>query len=228
MHVLITDRDAEHIPGCNCSFRKERLLAVGGFDPRFRTAGDDVDVCWRFLEQGWKIGFHAGAMVWHHRRNSLRTYWTQQKGYGCAEALLEAKWPSKYNSAGNVVWAGRLYGRGNIRSLSRGRVYHGLWGTAPFQRLYTPGPAGFRSPVLTIEWHLATLVLFGILLSAPRGLLLFTAIPLFIFVMAHLRHVAKFIAETPFVHRGMRYRFLTGVLHILQPVARLSGRTHRN
>src|SRR5439155_503576 len=45
MHVLISDADAEHIPGCNMAFRRSALEAVGGFDPRFRTAGDDVDLC---------------------------------------------------------------------------------------------------------------------------------------------------------------------------------------
>ena len=56
----------------------EALEAVGGFDPRFRIAGDDVDLCWRLQERGWTLGFHAGAVVWHHRRDSIRAYWRQQ------------------------------------------------------------------------------------------------------------------------------------------------------
>ncbi|PYO73702.1 MAG: glycosyl transferase, partial [Gemmatimonadetes bacterium] len=82
VHVLLNDREAEHIPGCNMAFRKSCLEAIGGFDPQFRTAGDDVDVCWRLQERGWTLGFHPAALVWHHRRNSLRTYWRQQIGYG--------------------------------------------------------------------------------------------------------------------------------------------------
>src|SRR3989449_2070196 len=57
------------------AFRTAFLEAVGGFDPRFRTAGDDVDVCWRLQDRGWTLGFHPAAVVWHHRRNSVRTYW---------------------------------------------------------------------------------------------------------------------------------------------------------
>ena len=118
------------------------LEAIGGFDPRFRTAGDDVDICWRLQERGGRIGFHAGAMVWHHRRNSVRTYWRQQRGYGKAEALLERKWPEKYNATGHLSWAGRLYGRGLTASVRRaaGRVYHGHAGTALFQSVYQPAP----------------------------------------------------------------------------------------
>lgn len=95
VHVLLTDEIAEHIPGCNMAFRREALLKIGGFDPIYRTAGDDVDVCWRMQVAGYTIGFHPVAFVWHHRRNSIKAYWKQQKGYGKAEALLENKWPER-------------------------------------------------------------------------------------------------------------------------------------
>jgi O-antigen biosynthesis protein len=80
VHVLVSDIEAEHIPGCNMAFRREALEAIDGFDPRYRAAGDDVDLCWRLQERGGRIGFHAGGMDWHHRRNSLAMYWRQQKG----------------------------------------------------------------------------------------------------------------------------------------------------
>ena len=51
VHVLLTDQEAEHIPGCNMAFRKAALEAIGGFDAQFRIAGDDVDLCWRL--QRW-------------------------------------------------------------------------------------------------------------------------------------------------------------------------------
>ncbi len=112
VHVLLTDREAEHVPGCNFAFRKKSLEAVWGFDPQFRTAGDDVDMCWRLQQLGFTLGFHPAAMVWHHHRSSLRAYWKQQVGYGRAEALLERKWPEKYNGPGHLRWVGRIYGSG--------------------------------------------------------------------------------------------------------------------
>ena len=33
VHVLLSDQEAEHIPGCNMAFRRECLTAIGGFDP---------------------------------------------------------------------------------------------------------------------------------------------------------------------------------------------------
>jgi hypothetical protein len=123
---------AEHISGCNMAFRTSFLRKIGGFDPRFRVAGDDVDVCWRIQEQGWKIAFSPSAVVWHHRRDSVRAYWQQQRGYGRAEAALEQKWPQKYNAVGHLTWSGRLYGAGVTRALfQHSRIYHGSWGSAP-------------------------------------------------------------------------------------------------
>src|SRR5262249_45447240 len=63
IHVLLSDSEAEHIPGCNMAFRRSRLLEIGGFDPQFRVAGDDVDVCWRVHQQGWRLGFSPTATV---------------------------------------------------------------------------------------------------------------------------------------------------------------------
>ena len=60
-HVLLSDREAEHIPGCNMAFRRACLQAVGGFDPQFRTAGDDVDICWQLQQRGWTLGFSPDA-----------------------------------------------------------------------------------------------------------------------------------------------------------------------
>ena len=78
--MLLDDVEAEHIPGCNMAFRREVLEEIGGFDPIYRSAGDDVDVCWRLQDRGHRIGFSPAAMVWHFRRNTMKAYIGQQKG----------------------------------------------------------------------------------------------------------------------------------------------------
>ncbi|PYV13512.1 MAG: glycosyl transferase [Acidobacteria bacterium] len=163
-HVLLSDREAEHIPGCNMAFRKACLEAVGGFDPQFRQAGDDVDLCWRIRALGGRLGFSPAAMVWHHYRNSVRAYWRQQVGYGKAEALLERKWPEKHNSNGYITWSGSIYGDGLYRLLqrARGRIYQGTWGTAPFARIYQSSPNLITSLPLIPEWQLTSLALVAL------------------------------------------------------------------
>ena len=231
MHVLLSDREAEHLPGCNMAFRKEALQAVGGFDPRFRVAGDDVDLCWRMTDRGLRLGFHAGAMVWHHRRNSVRTFWRQQRGYGKAESLLEAKWPHRYNGPGHATWAGRIYGAGITRVLAgAGRVYQGPWGSAPFQSLYQRQPPTLSLLLMMPEWYLLVLALgsFSLLAVAWRPAVL--AIPLLAaaivvpMVQAWRSAAGPWPEDTSRSWRGWALRPLTAFLHLLQPAARLVGR----
>ena len=210
------------------AFRKEALTAVGGFDPQFRSAGDDVDACWRLQQHGWTLGFHAGAMVWHHQRNSISGYWKQQLGYGQAEAMLERKWPEKYNVAGHVTWSGRLYGKGLTLPFGRAaRIYQGTWGLAPFQHLTSDEPRLFHLLPLMPEWHLGVLVLA---LSALMGFAwkpLLLAVPLLLISLAaplaqaaRSAKTARFAAVQPAVRRWAMYATVMA-LHILQPLARL-------
>ena len=233
VHVLLDDRIAEHVPGCNMSFRRAALLAVGGFDPVYRVAGDDVDLCWRLQARGGLIGFAPAAVVWHHRRNSVRTYWKQQKGYGKAEALLERKWPERYNAGGHLSWQGRLYGRGWTLSLGQlgGRIYRGMWNTAPFQSLYQPTPGTWLSLPLMPEWLLGVAALAALsLLGLAWRPLLWAALPLF--VIAAALPVAQAVVSASRARftsgrtrRDRAWRWgLTALLHLMQPLARLIGR----
>src|SRR3989442_4554450 len=230
VHVLLSDREAEHIPGCNMAFRKESLEAIGGFDPQFRAAGDDVDVCWRLQERKWTLGFSAAAVVWHHPRRSVRAYWKQQSGYGRAEAMLERKWPEKYKATGHLTWSGRLYGQGLPQLLGRGRIYHGPWGSAPFQSLYQPAPSSFWSLAGTPEWILVIIALGGLsLLGVVWHPLLLTLVPFAIAVLLPLVHAGLGAARATFPPSytpGARaqLRLLTAFLHLTQPLARLRGR----
>ncbi len=136
-HVLLTDEIAEHIPGCNMIFRKEALQAIGGFNPVFKTAGDDVDICWRLQESGATIGFSGAAFVWHHRRDTVKAYLRQQSGYGKAEAALEIAHPGLFDGLGRSLWKGSLYeGGGSWNPDDQGPIYGGPFGSAGFQLVY--------------------------------------------------------------------------------------------
>lgn len=230
VHVLTTDEIAEHIPGCNMSFRRSVYLEVGGCDPIYRAAGDDVDLCWRIQEAGHTIGYHPSALVWHHRRNSLKAYWKQQKGYGKAEALLEGKWPQKYNGFGHLAWAGRIYGNGWTLPLKskKDKVFHGTWGTALFQSVYQPADGLINCLPLMPEWYLFSglLCLTG-LLGFIWQPLLWAFVP-FVFslvvVTAQAFYSASKNAHLPKQYNTTRYYLTVVMLHLIQPIARLYGR----
>jgi GT2 family glycosyltransferase len=232
--VLIADREAEHIPGCNCAFRAEVLREMGGFDPRFRVAGDDVDACWRLLDTGHRIGYAAAAMVWHHRRPSVSGYLRQQRAYGHAEAMLERKWPERYSSGGHVTWRGRLYGSQGARHLTgslRWRVYHGVWGTAPFQSLYEPAGGSLDTVLLMPEVYLGIGLITVLVALGADWAPLFLLAPVLILTVGALsiRAVSSAArARFPTLDLDGRdllvRRAITAFLHVAQPLARLEGR----
>ena len=231
-HVMYDDRLAEHVPGCNMAFRKSALEAINGFDPVFRTAGDDVDLCWRLLEHGFRIGFSPSAVVWHHRRSSIRAYWRQQAGYGRAESLLERKFPKRFNPWGHAYWDGAIYAPyPTFRFFSEPTIYHGVWGSAGFQSMYDPGSSGMWGTLpRAMEWHLALLGLGTMGIFYPWALLLFAAglayTVFYCVVCAYQANVNLLEQTTQPVrwHHRLKWRAAIALLHVLEPLARDWGR----
>ncbi len=218
-HVLMSDQVAEHIPGCNMAFRREALEVINGFDPQFRKAGDDVDVCWRLQHEGLSIVFAPGAFVWHHRRQSPRSYLRQQAGYGEAEALLHFKHPDSFNGRGDGKWGGVMYG-GSPQGLQVAVpiIYRGTFGTGMFQCLYQPGAAHWAMLPSTLEWQVAAL-LFGLAgtLVLPWGWILGAGMLSLSLLVAALQAAQARHVPT---HRRWRARLLIAALCYAQPLVR--------
>lgn len=169
-HVLLDDRTAEHVPGCNMAFRRDALLAVGGFDPIYLRAGDDVDICWRLQARGWRIGFAPSALVWHRHRASFGAYWRQQVGYGEGETWLMNHHPEQFLD-GKTRWRGRIYSQlPFVRSLSGTRVNTGVWGTAAYPSVYRTDAHPLAFLPHSIRWQALSLALalIGVVLTVPR------------------------------------------------------------
>jgi len=152
-HVLLDFDEAEHVPGCNMAFRRDVLETLGGFDPQFRKAGDDVDLVWRLRDLGHTVGFCPSAFVWHRRRATLSAYWKQHFGYGEAEGLLVAKHPHRFNERGESLWRGTIYPGDFAESpFTRPDVHYGVFGSAGYQCIYER-PAGLWIHLFTsLEW----------------------------------------------------------------------------
>ncbi|MEZ5420576.1 MAG: glycosyltransferase, partial [Vicinamibacterales bacterium] len=238
-HVLLDDRVAEHVPGCNMAFRKEALEAVGGFNPVYLRAGDDVDICWRLQARGGIIGFAPSALVWHHHRATVRGYWRQQVGYGEGETWLEAHHPEKF-VGGQVLWRGRIYSPlPFVGALSGRRVNTGVFGAAAFPAVYQTDahPAQFlpHSPA----WMLGATLLA---VAGALGLVTHPGEAAWLLLAAGgagwgttLVRCASFAWRTDLTaappvpgasaaRSRWQYRIVIAALHVLQPVARLAGR----
>jgi glycosyltransferase involved in cell wall biosynthesis len=227
VHVLTSDDRAEHIPGCNMAFWKIVLSEVGGFDPVYTAAGDDVDLCWKVLDRNWKIGFHPAAVVWHHRRSGLRDYLRQQHTYGRAEALVEARHPGRFTPSGAARWRGRIY-NSLTPSLASQRIYRGVYGAAAYQSVYHAG-----GHLLDLLHQVGVPVAALLLLTAPLALLSpLLALPAAVAVAA-LSAFAAVDMKRIDLPRGraegrLRFRAKVAVHHLLQPLVRWwARRRHR-
>jgi len=61
------DQDADWLSGCNMSFRRAALEAVGGFDEGYGAYGyDDVDIGLRVRRAGWRLLSTRRLAVVHH------------------------------------------------------------------------------------------------------------------------------------------------------------------
>jgi len=136
-HVMLNDTDAEHLPGCNLTIKREAFELIGGFNERYWIAGDDVDFCWRAEKRDLKLGFHGAAFVWHRRRTSFMRYLKQQRGYGKAEALLMEDHPERFNEIGDARWKGVVYSGGAMAARNEDTIYAGRFGTADFQHMHS-------------------------------------------------------------------------------------------
>ena len=231
-HVLLDDRIAEHVPGCNMAFRREALLAIGGFNPIYLRAGDDVDVCWRLQARGWKIGFAGAALVWHHHRSSIKAYWRQQMGYGEGETWLMAHHPEKFLD-GRMLWRGRIYSPlPFVRSMSGTKINAGVWGTAAFPSVYRTDVHPFAFLPHSIRWQVLSFVLATAgLATALVGGHNWAAALLFAtggcgIASTIAKNLAYAIRSQVDTLPGSKlwYRAAVASLHFIQPFARLFGR----
>jgi glycosyltransferase involved in cell wall biosynthesis len=217
-HVLLNDEVAEHIPGCNMAFTKKALEDIGGFEPVFAAAGDDVDLCWRLQNRGYAIGFSPAATVWHYRRNTVKAYLKQQMGYGKAEALLYFKHPYRFNLLGQSRWLGRIYGELTAGVLSRRPIiYFGAFGRGLFQSMYEAPSSLLSYLPFTLEWNAIGLLLFLSALVTPSALPV-AALPLTVSVAWSIATALRARVDPRFT--GFRSRMLIAALTYLGPLAR--------
>lgn len=109
-----SERDVDWVSGCCLALRRTAFDQVGGFDPAYFMFVEDVDLCWRLRQAGWKVRFapvtevvHAigGAvsrrryrMVVEHAR-SLNRFFARRYAHGPKRMLRPLI------SAGLVGWA---------------------------------------------------------------------------------------------------------------------------
>lgn len=104
--------------GANMSFDRDKLRAVGGFDPAtgvgtVARGGDDLAAFFTVVAAGFQLVYQPSALVWHHHRRDFDSMVVQAYGYGVGLGayLMSAVWrhPALLGSALRRVPAGLAY-----------------------------------------------------------------------------------------------------------------------
>lgn len=103
--ILVSKENYRTFPTCNVCYLKKVFLEVGGFDPQL-LRGQDRELMWRILKNGYKLVYDPSAIVYHYGAPStLRTLVRKTYLMGRYRVLFYRKHPDffKYVKAHNTV-----------------------------------------------------------------------------------------------------------------------------
>ncbi len=83
-----------YVPSAAIICRRAVIKDLGGFDETLKT-GEDVDLCWRFIEAGARLRYEPIALVAHDHRTQLREWFARKAFYGESAAPLSIRHPGK-------------------------------------------------------------------------------------------------------------------------------------
>ncbi|KAA0018387.1 mycofactocin biosynthesis glycosyltransferase MftF [Antrihabitans cavernicola] len=83
-----------YVPSAAMLVRRRVLLDEGGFDETMHV-GEDVDVCWRLEQAGWRLRYEPAAQVAHDHRVSFGEWFQRKMFYGTGAAPLAARHEGK-------------------------------------------------------------------------------------------------------------------------------------
>src|SRR6478735_9476576 len=83
-----------YVPSAAIICRRSVLGEVGGFDETMKS-GEDVDLCWRFIEAGARLRYEPIAMVAHEHRTNMWDWLSRKAFYGSSAAPLATRHPDK-------------------------------------------------------------------------------------------------------------------------------------
>ena len=83
-----------YVPSAAIICRRSVIKDLGGFDETLKS-GEDVDLCWRFIEAGARLRYEPIALVAHDHRTQMRDWFARKSFYGESAAPLSVRHPGK-------------------------------------------------------------------------------------------------------------------------------------
>jgi GT2 family glycosyltransferase len=115
-------QDTDWLSGCCLAVRGELFRELGGLDPRYPMFCEDVDLCRRAGELGYRVVYDPRAEIVHHvggsrRKAPLRSEWLRHRSI----AHYVLKFRGRWNPVAWVLVA-LVWGRFVLRALTAGRT----------------------------------------------------------------------------------------------------------
>jgi mycofactocin system glycosyltransferase len=79
-----------YVPSAAVVARRRAVLDCGGFDEAMHVA-EDVDLCWRLQDAGWRLRYEPVARVAHDHRVTLRKWFGRKLFYGTGATELASR-----------------------------------------------------------------------------------------------------------------------------------------
>lgn len=92
-----------YLPSAALAVRRCALSADAAFDEDLRL-GEDVDLIWRLIEDGWLIRYEPTALVEHETRTTLKHWARRVFDYGTSAAPLDKRHPGRLAPARFSGW----------------------------------------------------------------------------------------------------------------------------
>ncbi|MFJ4411183.1 mycofactocin biosynthesis glycosyltransferase MftF [Streptomyces sp. NPDC088910] len=89
-----------------CSVARVDAMA-DGFDAAMRV-GEDVDLCWRLIEDGWRVRYEPSVRAEHEHRVRFTDWMLRKAAYGTGAHPLAERHPELIAPAVLAPWAGAL------------------------------------------------------------------------------------------------------------------------
>lgn len=97
-----------YVPAVALIARTETIRAAGGFDEALRF-GEDVDLVWRFHDEGHRVRYEPSARIGHDHPNRLASLLARRFDYGTSAAPLARRHPGTLAPLGVSGWSAALW-----------------------------------------------------------------------------------------------------------------------
>lgn len=165
--------ETDVVPGTCLMLRREVFAAAGRFNPLYFMYAEDVDLCWRARELGWKSYYLHDAVVIHHggrssgvqedsafavvlMRESVGKFLRATRGRGYSGAYRGA---TGVAAVGRLLACGALYVISGRKGRAKWRVAAKKWSRVLRWSLgleqWARNPGTARTPPAPIEVHAA-------------------------------------------------------------------------